>query len=91
MILRLLNATMPLIQNRYTDFAGPFLNGHAAHRTSVPRSIEWIKKWSLHAAFCVSGLSDAECSAPSARQKQEAIRRNCAVALRLISLGNPVA
>jgi hypothetical protein len=51
MILHLLNATMPLIQNRYTDFAGPFLNGNAAHRTSVPRSIEWIKKWSLHAAF----------------------------------------
>jgi hypothetical protein len=51
MILRLLNATMPLIQNRYTDFAGPFLNGNAAHRTSVPRSIEWMGEWSLHAAF----------------------------------------
>ena len=69
MILRLLNATMPLIQNRYTDFAGPFLNGHAAHRTSVPRSIEWIKKWSLHAAFCVSGLSDAECSLARSRRR----------------------
>jgi hypothetical protein len=51
MILRLLNATMPSIQNRYTDFAGPFLNGNALHRTSVPRSIECIGDWSLHAAF----------------------------------------
>jgi hypothetical protein len=50
MILRLLNATLPLIQNRYTDFAEPFLNGNAAHRTSVPCSIEWMGDWSLHAA-----------------------------------------
>jgi len=42
MILCLLNATLPLIQNRYTDFAEPFLNGNAAHRTSVPCSIESI-------------------------------------------------
>jgi hypothetical protein len=51
MILQLLNATLPLIQNRYTDFAGPFLNGNAAHRTSVPRSIEWMGEWSLHSTF----------------------------------------
>jgi hypothetical protein len=46
MILRLLNATMPSIQNRYTNFAGPFLNSNALHRTSVPRSMECIGDWS---------------------------------------------
>jgi hypothetical protein len=50
MILRLLNATLPLIQNRYTDFAERFLNGNAAHRTSVPCSIESMGDWSLHTA-----------------------------------------